>query len=820
MNPLPDSARWRELDLALGELLDLEPAARPAWLAGHCAGRPDFALELARLLQCADDDGLLEQFGDPALLAQALEEPVEGTRIGEWQLLRRIGCGGMADVFLAARDSGGVRQLAALKRMATGLGSGELRTRFARERDILARLSDARIARYFDGGIADDGRPWLAMERVEGLPIDRHCLRHQLPLRARLALFREVCGAVAHAHRHLVVHRDIKPSNVLVSDEGQVKLLDFGIAKALEADDDGSTEATLRLLTPRYASPEQLRGEPASTATDVFLLGLLLHELLVGRRPFARHEDDPFALERALREDEAPRLSDALAARLREAPEAAPPVHPRQLRCDLERIVALALRKDPARRYASVERLDEDIARFLEGRPVAARGDAFGYRLGKWLSRHRLAGAALAAALLVALASAGMLLRQNRIVGEQRDRARASAAQAEAVRDFLLGLFAEADPAKALGAKLSVGAVLERGSARIADGFATQPRVRAEMLQTIGVAWHGLGDHARARELLSDAVALRRQWPDARADLARSLVALAAVERDDSRLDQGIALAREALQQAGDDPQVRALALDELGVGLLLRDQDLDAARRALNEAIAAFRAWPTPDPQRIAIAQGNLAAVDLGQGRLDAAEAGFAGAIEVLAPRLGDVHPEVTALLYNLARLQERRGEFALAEANFARVLAAETRVYGADHPDVAIDRTRLAYVQAARGNHEAAESGFAQALQVLRAKLPADHKRIAENLMGYAESLVERGHAAEAEPLAAEAIAILAHHFADDDWRIADARRIQARAWLHLQRADEAIAQLQRIGPALLAQPPPLPQRYRAALAETTTR
>ena len=504
----------------------------------------------------------------------------------------------------------------------------------------------------------------------------------------------------------------------------------------------------------------------------------------------------------------------------RDVPEAAQPIHPRALRGDLERIVALALRKDPARRYASVERLDEDVARFLEGRPVAARGDAFGYRVGKWLARHRLAGATLAAALLVALASAGMLLRQNRVVAEQRDRARASAAQAEAVRDFLLGLFAEADPAKALGAKLSVGAVLDRGSARIADGFETQPRVRAEMLQTIGVAWHGLGDHARARAMLSAAVALRRQWPDAGADLARSLAALAAVERDDSKLDEGISLAREALQHAGEDAQARALALNELGVGLLLRDQDLDAARRALDEAIAAFQAWPSPDPRRIAIAQGNLAAVDLGQGRLDAAEAGFAGAIEVLAPRLGDVHPEVTALLYNLARLQERRGEFARAEANFARVLAAETQVYGADHPDVAIDRTRLAYVQAARGDHEAAERGFAQALQVLRAKLPADHKRIAENLMGHAESLVDHGRAAEAEPMVAEAITILARHFADDDWRIADARRIQARAWLRLQRTDDAIAQLQRLGPTLLAQPPPLPQRYRAALAEAASR
>src|SRR5262249_46217885 len=210
------------------------------------------------------------------------------------------------------------------------------------------RLSDARIARYFDGGIAADGRPWLPMEYVEGLPIDRHCAEHRLPLQERLRLFRDVCGAVAHAHRHLVVHRDIKPSNVLVSRDGQVKLLDFGIAKPIATGDGEATQATARLLTPRYASPEQLRGEPASTATDVYLLGLLLYELVAGRRPFAAHEGDAFVLERALREDDPPRPSDAMPSE---------PIAARELRGDIDRIVLLALRKDPAARYSSVERL-------------------------------------------------------------------------------------------------------------------------------------------------------------------------------------------------------------------------------------------------------------------------------------------------------------------------------------------------------------------------------------------------------------------------------------------------------------------------------
>ena len=815
--PLPDPEHWHELDEALRELLEIDAPARQSWIEARFAGRPELADELRKLVDYADASGPLERIGQSSALIDALDAmPGNVDAIAGWRLLRRIGAGGMAEVFLAERDNDGVTQRAALKLMARGLGSSDMRTRFQRERTILARLTDSRIARYFDGGIAEDGRPWLAMEAIEGVPIDTYCATHRLSLRRRLALFREVCGAVAHAHRNLVVHRDIKPSNVLVSNDGQVKLLDFGIAKPIADDDQEATRSSARLLTPHNASPEQLRGESATTVTDVFLLGLLLYELLVGCRPFVEYEDDPFLHEQALREKDAPLPSAALARRAAENPDVAFDVHARDLRGDLDRIILFALRKDPASRYSSVERFDADIGAWLAGHPVSARGDAFGYRLRKWISRHRLAAASITAAVLMAGIYTVLLVHQNRLVAEQRDHARNAAAQASAVRDFLLELFSEADPSQALGEKLSVGAVLEKGSARIAEGFAEQPRVRAEMLHTIGVAYHALGNHARARELVAQAVALRRQWSDAEVDLSRSLSELAAIERDDSHLEESIALAREAVDLAGKDVHARALALNVLGVGLLMHDQNLGAAREALDEALETYRAWPTPDPARIAVAQGNRAAIDLTDGRLDEAESGLSEAIAVLSPRLGDIHPEVTALLYNLARLEERRGKFVEAEDHFRRVLAAESQVLGTDHPDVAIDRTRLAYVLAERGKLAEAEQGFSAALAVMREKLPADHKRIAENEMGYAETLVELDRPAEAETLIGEAIGILGKHFQDDDWRIAEARRIQARAWLHLDRRDRALAQLEQIGPILLAQAAPVPDRYRESLGE----
>lgn len=817
MSRLPENEQWQVLDQALHTLLALDPAQRDARIAKYHGAQPGLAAELKRLLALAENPGPLERMQESSILVDAMDSlPDQPVSIADWKILERIGVGGMAEVFLAEREHEGVTQRAALKLMARGLASSELRARFQRERAILARLADSRIARYFDGGIADDGRPWLAMELVEGRTIKAYCDLHKLDLRQRLELFRQVCGAVAHAHRNLVIHRDIKPSNVLVSHEGQVKLIDFGIAKPISGEDTSETQTNARLLTPQNASPEQLRGEPGTTVTDVFLLGLLLYELVVGCRPFAEHDDDSFLLEQALRERDPPRPSDLLANRRRDHPDSGLHVDPSQLRGDLDRIILMALRKDPAARYSSVDLLDADIAAWLEGRPVVARGHALAYPLRKWISRHRLAAAALLGALVLAMGYTLVLIHQNRLVAEQRDLARHSASQAAAVRDFLLEMFSEADPSKSLGEKLSVGTVLERGSARIANETTLDPHVRAEMLHTIGLAYHALGNHARARSLVGEAIVLRRQWPDSRVDLSRSLSELSSIERDDSHLEESIALAREAHELAGDDLRARATALNALGVSLLMHDQQLDGARHALDQALDAYRAWPEPDPVRIAVAQGNRAAIDLSEGKLVEAEQGLTTAVGVLSPRLGDTHPEVTALLYNLARLQERQGKYVEAELHFRRVLAAETAVLGAEHPDVAIDRTRLAYVLAQRGDSVQAEQEFSSAMKVMRAKLPADHKRIAENLMGHAETLLDLDRATDAEARIDEAIAILLKHFKPDDWRVAEARRIQARTWLRLGRPEAAIAQLEQIGPVLLGQPAPVPERYQASLRE----
>jgi len=409
-----ESRRWQRVKEVFAAAVERPAAERDAYLDRACDGDPELRREVASLL-----DFHREPDPEPGSgAATTATEPEAGDRIGPYRLLGVIGSGGMGTVYLAERADDAFRKRVAVKVVRHGLGVGgpgaaEELARFRTERQILAALEHPNIARLLDGGTTGDGLPYLVMEHVEGEPIDRYCERRGLGLRARLELFRTVCAAVHSAHRSLVVHRDLKPSNILVTASGEPKLLDFGIAKLLDPAPAISTVALTtpseRVMTPDYASPEQVQGEPITTATDVYLLGVLLYELLTGRRPFRASGALPWELQRAICEQEP------------EPPSAV--TGDRRLRGDLDNVVAMAMRKDPERRYASARELGEDVRRHLEGLPVAARPDTLLYRAGKLVRRHRVATAA-AAAVLAALA-VGMVgtLWQARVAEVERRRA-------------------------------------------------------------------------------------------------------------------------------------------------------------------------------------------------------------------------------------------------------------------------------------------------------------------------------------------------------------------------------------------------------------
>ena len=451
--------RWQRIEELFDTVAEYPQGERAAYLTRLCGGDEALRREVLELLahdtHDTMDDFLAEQIGDAAVsftaessdeLAGDLAGELTGARIGPYRLTQLIGRGGMGAVYAAVRDDAQFAQKVAIKLIKRGMDSDFVRERFLRERRILAALDHPHIARLFDGGTTPDGQPYFVMEFVDGVPITDYCRQQQLSLKQTLLLFRDVCAAVQHAHQKLVVHRDLKPSNILVTAEGTPKLLDFGIAKLLSPDPneaDTRTETSVRLMTPDYAAPEQVRGETITTATDVYALGVVLYELLTEQRPYQFDTYSPLEIERVICHEE-PRLPSARKTERQRDRETASTntvspsfrlsVSPSQLRGDLDNIVLMALRKEPERRYQSVEQFSEDIRRHLEGLPVAARKDTFTYRAGKFARRHK---AGVTVLVLLALFAVGMTWQAARVARE-RDRAQRRFAQVRALANTFL----------------------------------------------------------------------------------------------------------------------------------------------------------------------------------------------------------------------------------------------------------------------------------------------------------------------------------------------------------------------------------------------
>ena len=672
---LDDSARWARVSDVFDVVADLPVAERPAALDRLCRdadGHPeaDLRAEVESLL-AADADATLstrslrpvESVAAAALLTDGV---VVGERIGPWRVLRELGRGGMGRVDLVERADGVYDQRAALKRL--GLAAADRVRQFIRERQILARLEHPGISRLLDGGVTDDGTPYLVMEHVEGEPITTAADARGLSVSDRVRLFLQVCDAVGYAHRHLVVHRDLKPSNVFVSEDGGVKLLDFGIARLLDDEADGGVRTALPALTPAYAAPEQVAGGAITTATDVYALGVLLYELLSGQRPY---------------EIEHPTLSGIVQAvvETRHRPPSAvtrDEARQRALRGDLDTVVMKALDKEPERRYGSADDFGADLRRVLEGRPVEARAPTAAYRARRFVGRHRT-GVVLSA-LVVLAAGVGLVstLWQAR-------QARIEAATSSATAAFLGDLFRGADPTAAPTDTLSALDLLDRGARRLDGGLADQPAVRADLYAVIGDAYLGLGrpDSAAAfaRRVLAvtgpsgvarDAVAAVR---------ARVLLARATFPTDPEAAAAEFEQAVAAARASGDD----AVLLDALEAqGDLVGSQVLspDETVAVFEEAMALCRRLEGDDSPRL----GRILAMFAGK----AASAHQHGRIEgllrdALARLPADEAPyDRSGVLLELAKMLHATGQPEEAVARADEALAIRRRLLAPGDPRI----------------------------------------------------------------------------------------------------------------------------------------
>lgn len=829
--------RWQQVERVLDAVLECEPREWDAIIAEHCGADAELRTEVASLLARF---GPAQRFLDvPAVASIAAgaagraASVAPGRRIGPYLLVREIGHGGMAQVFLAERDDGEFQQRVAVKLLRPGAEGEEPDRRFRIERQILAGLEHPHVARMLDGGLTDDARPFLVMEYVDGTPIHRYCDGRGLGTEQRLALFICVCDAVQYAHRNLVVHRDLKPANILVAGDGQVKVLDFGIAKLLAPDRSDLTLPETRpgqyWLTPEYAAPEQLRGESVTTLTDVYQLGVVLYELLTGRRPFDTDGAGRHEVERAVIDSEPTRPSVVAAPRggvghdggerSRSGNRAAAWRRERvdrRLRGDLDAIALKALRKEPEQRYASPGALADDVRRHLAGRPVEARGGAAAYRARRFVRRHR-AGVAMAAVLVLVLAGYGVTatVQRERVI-VALDHARLEAEKSEQVAAFLIGLFEAADPTEPWGLDLTGRELLGR-AARRAESLDDQPEVQARLLEVIARTYQRLAAPSSARPLAERALEIRQELRGGdHADVAASLHDLGTIlwlmgdSTAEAVLRRAIEMRRRLL---GDEHEDLAASLFALG-GLLGGRGDHDTAQAVLAEALAIQRETLGSDHPQTGQTLNRLG-LDLWEnGDAEAAEPFVREALEIRRETLGADHTFVAADLNNLGLISLDRGDDVEAESLFREALAINQRLIGDDHHFNVRGMNNLAIALREQGKYTEADSLLRRAIAILRpvtdtssqytrelAGLRSRRQLLAIVLVQLGRVYLNQREAAAAEPILREAVDIHQGVFQEGDWRIADAKGWLGECLVALGRHHEAEPILRSSHAGLLA-------------------
>ena len=722
-------ARWARIESLLDQALDLPHGEVAALLDRECAGDPSLRAEVEALLRA--DESAEEFLERPAgeFATELLTEPEmpaaawAGRRVGAWELVRELGRGGMGTVFLARRADGAFEQQAALKLIRHGLDSEEILARFRRERQILARLEHPHIARLLDGGAAEDGTPYLVMEMVDGEPITAWFRRTRPTLERVLGCFGQICQAVQYAHQNLVVHRDLKPGNILIGAHGEVKLVDFGVARLLVSDAAEGLDRTSgeRRMTPHYAAPEQVRGETPSTATDVYGLGVVLYELLCGVRPW-EGASSSHDLERAILEA-TPEPPSRMAAR---APADAWPgrAWAERLRGDLDAIVLQAMRKEPRERYASVQSLAEDIERFLAGLPVRASRGTWRYRAGKFVRRHRTGVAVAGVAALALIGGVAAVLWQARLAAQARDRAVLAARKADEINGFVLELLTAASPYGAPDPNLTAREIVANGESRVRSELAGQPEVQAQMFDVLGGIHREFEQFGKAESLVTEGLAIRRRLFGPRhALVASSLNSLGLVRMKKGDVAGADSVLRQALamRQAMPDGDGVLESLTSLSVALdaaghAAQAESLDRVALAMAERLYG------PDHDEAAQQLNNLGAVLSQAGKIQEAVPLLERALAIRVaqrPRHNDV--AITAEL--LAQCFVHTGDFARADSLLMRALVIREAWLPPGHGDRARTYDLLARVALAQGHFARSESMYVRAVDIRRGALGPLH-------------------------------------------------------------------------------------------------
>jgi serine/threonine-protein kinase len=744
-----DRARWERLQFLFHAAADLPADKQQRFLDAECGDDASLVTEtLALLAEDARGESMLDRG-----IAVAADQLLGGTpfspataRFGPYRITRVLGEGGMGIVYLGTRDDLGT--LAAVKILRDAWLSPARRERFASEQRTLAQLNHPLIARLYDADTLPDGTPWFVMEYVEGLPLTEYCAKHSRTISGRLRLFRDVCEAVQHAHRHLVVHRDLKPSNILVTDDGTVKLLDFGIAKqleSLETPSDQKTRTMLRLMTPAYAAPEQIRGGRVGIHTDIYALGVILYELLVGRLPYDLADRSASEIESIILEQNPDRPS---AAAEHESARSAS----RSEWSDLDVLCLTAMHKDPQRRYATVNALIRDVDHYLKGEPLEARPDSVPYRLRKFVRRN---WEVVSAASVVFVVIVGMAIFYTVRLATARNVALREAERTQRIQRFTLNLFEGGDKVAGPADSLRVVTLVDRGL-QDARSLASDPAMEAELDVTLGSIYQKLGKLARADSLISAALAKRRAlYGPEHPEVAATLVALGSLRVDQAQFEEA-----ERLSRAGLEMSKRTLPANHpsivkatVAVGRALQERGAyDRAIPVLQEAVR-LNSLPGAEPADLATSLSSLA----------------------------DAH------FYS--------GHYAISDSLNRRVLSMYKQLYGERHPLVADILINLGASQLDRGNYPEAETFDRQALEITRAFYGDNHQETAAQLTMLGRALVYERKFDDAAAILRQALAIRERVYGPVHPLVASTVNELGNIAINLERYDEAEADFRRM-------------------------
>jgi serine/threonine-protein kinase len=752
-----DRDRWDRIQALFHEAAGRPEAAWREFLADRCGEDTALAAEVLALLEeDARGSSLLDR--EVAHVAHEVlgSEPspsLLSRRFGPYRIKQVLGEGGMGVVYLAEREDLG--SFAAIKILRDASLSPVRRERFASEQRTLAHLNHPAIARLYDADTLQDGTPWFVMEYVEGVPLTEYCRTHNSSLPERLALFRAVCEAVLHAHQHAIIHRDLKPSNILVKADGTVKLLDFGIAKQLESLDMSAeqTRTGLRLMTPAYAAPEQVRGHRVGVHSDIYSLGVILYELLAGRLPFDLTNCTPGEAETIITEQE-PERPSAAAKRVIELPGGASRLESasKTAWADLDVLCLTAMHKDPARRYPTVEALIRDVDHYLDAEPLEARPDTVGYRLGKFVRRN---WRAVSVAAAVAVLLIGLTVFYTVRLAHARNAALAQAARTQRIQQFMTNLFQGGDEEAGPSDSLRVVTLLDRG-VQEARTLNSEPAVQAELYMTLGTIYFQLGNFDRADSLLTASLEQRRTLFGANSpEVVKSLVALSTLRDGQAEYDEGERVAREALATARRAVPANAalVATATTALGQILTNRgDYEQAIPLLTEAV-----------------------------RLDS--------VANVPP--SDLSTSVTAL----ANTHFYAGHYAISDSLNRRVVEIDRVVYGPHHPNVGDDLINLGAIQAEWGHYPEAEGYYRQALQIFRDWYGDNHYETASAMTMIGRVLVPQGKLEEAADLLKQSLAIRERVYGSDHPNVASTLNELGRVAQQEGKLDEAEADFRRM-------------------------